>query len=74
MSKKVKKDYEIRITEHVTYWQRGTVIVKASDKRKAEALAMAGKYDHTGDNEILYDTEGPCLEREILSCKPLEDE
>ena len=57
--------YTFKIQEHTTYWQEGTVDVEADCLENAKIKCLAGEYDHHGDNEILLDTEGSNIEREI---------
>jgi hypothetical protein len=56
--------FEIRIHEKCIYWQEGTVIVEADSEETARELAESGKYEHNGDNDIMFDTE-EVLEREV---------
>ena len=68
-----KKTYVLKIQEHVSYQQEGTVFVDAKSEEEARKLAMKGKYVNSGDNTIDYNTEGPCIEREIISCEIHEE-
>lgn len=59
------KEFEFKISEKATYIQTGTVTVTAKNLKEAKAKALAGDYDHHGDNEILLDSESDVCEREI---------
>jgi hypothetical protein len=61
------KTYTFRIIETATYDQKGTVTVRANNKKEAVKRVIAGDYEHTGDNEILLDSE-----RDTRNCQIIE--
>jgi len=51
------KCYFFSIQEIATYFQEGTVYVIAESEEEAKEKCLAGKYIHTGDNMIDWDSE-----------------
>lgn len=62
----------MEITERAIYYQSGTVIVEAQTLEEAKDKVLKGNYEHTGNNEILLDTE-EILEVEIELVYPSEE-